>query len=112
MWIAYIPNVIIFLVILSSTRLLLGSLSIGKMVLWNGFSKKLKCYIQKKVSDLIINGRIRLHQLSGIYLAEIVVPFTNVEIISLWVIIEDWQRARSNYLGKINGRYSKRAFSF
>jgi hypothetical protein len=67
---------------------------------------------KKKVSDLIINGRIRLHQLSGIYLAEIVVPFTNVEIILLWVIIEDWQRARSNYLGKINGRYSKRAFSF
>ena len=53
-------------------------------------SKKLKTYIEK-ISELIIKGRIRFHQMSGTKLAEIVVTLTNAEIISSWVINEDWQ---------------------
>lgn len=52
--------------------------------------KKLKTYIEK-ISELIIRSRIRLHQMSGTKLAEIVVTLTNAEIISSWVINEDWQ---------------------
>lgn len=37
--------------------------------------------------------------------ARIVVPLTNAEITSLWVINEDWQKPYSNFLGEINSRY-------
>ena len=50
------------------------------------------------MSDLIVKRRIRLCQLSGTDLAEIIVPYTNAEIMSLWIISEDWQRVLSNYL--------------
>lgn len=53
-------------------------------------SKKLKAYIEK-ISELIMKGRIRLCQLSGTDTAEIVVPLTNVEIMPLLVINEDWK---------------------
>jgi hypothetical protein len=36
--------------------------------------------------------------LLGTDLAEIIVPYTNAEIMSLWIISEDWQRVLSNYL--------------
>lgn len=69
-------------------------------------SKKLKTYIEK-VSELILKGKLRLRQLVGMDPAEIVVPFTNAEIASLWVQNEHWQRACSNFLGEINNRYPK-----
>lgn len=67
---------------------------------------KIKIY-KGKFSELIIKRRIRLCQLSEIDQAEIVVPHTNVEIMQLWVINDDWQRACSNYLGEINNIYAK-----
>jgi hypothetical protein len=39
--------------------------------------------------------------------AEIVVPFTNAEIASLWAQDEHWQRACSNFLGEMKNRYPK-----
>ena len=42
-------------------------------------SKKLKTYVEK-VSELIIKGKLRLCQLAGIDLAEIIVPSTTDEI--------------------------------
>ena len=63
----------------------------------------------ENISELIIKGRIRLCQLSGADLAEMVVPLTNAGIISLWVINEDWHRACSNYLGKNNNKYPKKS---
>lgn len=69
-------------------------------------SKKLKTYIEK-VSELILKGKLRLRQLVGMDPAEIVVPFTNAEIASLWIQNEHWQRACSNFLGEINNRYPK-----
>lgn len=48
------------------------------------FIKKLKTYVEK-VSELIVKGKLRLGQLSGIDPTEIVVSFTNVEIASLWI---------------------------
>jgi hypothetical protein len=48
----------------------------------------MKTYIEK-ISELIIKCRIRLHQLSGRDMAEIVVPLTNAEIMPLWVINEE-----------------------
>ena len=42
-------------------------------------SKKLKMYVEK-VSEFIIKGKLRLHQLSGKYPAEFIVPFTTDEI--------------------------------
>ena len=38
-----------------------------------------------------MNGKIRLCQLSGINSAKTIVSLTNAEIISSWVINEDWQ---------------------
>ena len=52
-------------------------------------SKKLKSYVEK-VSELIRKAKMRLHQLAGIDPAEIVVPFTNVEIASLWGEDKQW----------------------
>jgi hypothetical protein len=45
-------------------------------------SKKLKAYVER-ISDLIIKGRIRLCQLSGMDQAYIIVAYTNAEIMSL-----------------------------
>jgi hypothetical protein len=53
--------------------------------------KKLKAY-KEKISELIIKGRVRLHQLSRTDPHEIVVSLTQTGIISLWVINEDNQR--------------------
>ena len=51
-------------------------------------SKTLKAY-KEKISELIIKGRVRLHQLSRTDPHEIVVSLTQTEIMSLWVINED-----------------------
>jgi hypothetical protein len=40
-------------------------------------------------------------------LSEIVVPFTEAEIASLWTQDEHWQRTHSDFLGEINNRYPK-----
>ena len=56
---------------------------------------------------MIRKGKIRLRQLVGMDLAEIVAPSTNAEIASLSAQDEHWQRARSNFLGEINNRYPK-----
>ena len=50
---------------------------------------------------------MRPQQLVGMDLAEIVVPFTNSEIASLWAQDEHWQRACNNFLGEISNRGSK-----
>ena len=59
-------------------------------------SKKLKTYVEK-VSELILKGKLRLCQLTGIDPPETVVPFTNDEIDKLWAESEPWQRACSNF---------------
>ena len=61
----------------------------------------------EKVSELILKGKLRLHQLAGIDPAEIIVPFNNDEIDKLWEESEPWQRACSNFLGEINNNYPK-----
>ena len=62
----------------------------------------------KKVSELIIQGKLRLHLLAGIDPAEIIVPFTADEIKKkLWEDNEPWQRACANFLGEINNNYPK-----
>ena len=53
----------------------------------------------KKVSELILKGKLRLCQLAGIDPAEIAVPFNNGEIDKLWAESEPWQRAYSNFWG-------------
>ena len=55
----------------------------------------------EKVSGLILKGKMRLCQLAGIDPAEIVVPFTNAEIASLWAENEHWQRVSGNFLEKL-----------
>ena len=45
-------------------------------------SKTLKSSIEK-FSELVIKGRIRLCQLSGTHPTEVIIPFTNAEIMSL-----------------------------
>ena len=50
---------------------------------------------------------MRLCQLVRMDLAEIVVPFTNSEIASLWAQGEHWQREWNDFLGEINNRYPK-----
>jgi hypothetical protein len=47
------------------------------------------------------------YQLAGMDPAEIVVPFTNAEIVSLWAENEHWQRAYSNSFGETN-KYTKK----
>ena len=69
-------------------------------------NKKLKTYVEK-VSELIIKGKLRLHQLAGIDPAEIIVPFTTEEIRKLWEYNEPWQRACANFLGEISSNYPK-----
>ena len=55
-------------------------------------SRKLKAYVEK-VSELIQKAKTGLHQLAGIDPAEIVVPFTNVEMTSLWEESKHWQKS-------------------
>ena len=69
-------------------------------------SKKLNTYVEK-VFELILKGKLRLHQLAGIDPAEIIVPFNNGEIDKLWEESEPWQRACSNSLGEIKNNYPK-----
>jgi hypothetical protein len=52
-----------------------------------------------------MKGRIRLCQLIGTDPAETIMPYTNAEITSLWVINKDWQRAFNNFLEYINNKY-------
>ena len=51
--------------------------------------KKLKAYIEM-VSELLLKKRERLQKLVGMDPAEIVVPFINAEIESLWTQHELW----------------------
>jgi hypothetical protein len=57
----------------------------------------LKTHIEK-VFELIIKSKDP---------AEIVVPFTNAEIMLLWVISDNQKIAGSNLLGKTNSKYLK-----
>ena len=50
---------------------------------------------------------MRLHQLTDIDQAEIIVPFTVDEINRLWEDNEPRQRTCPNILGEINSNYSK-----
>ena len=68
-------------------------------------SRKLKTNVEK-VSELIQKAKMRLHQLEGIDPAEIVVPFTNVEMASLWEENKHWQKAFSNFFREINSKNS------
>ena len=52
-------------------------------------SKKLKSYMEM-VSELLLKKRERLQKLVGMDPAEIVVPFINAEIASLWTQHELW----------------------
>ena len=51
---------------------------------------------------------MRLNQLADIDPDEIVVPFSNAEISSLWAENEHWQRASITFLEDTNNRYSQR----
>ena len=46
---------------------------------------------------MILKGKLRLCQLTGIDPAEIVVLFMKAEIFSLWAENEHWQRPYSNF---------------
>ena len=52
-------------------------------------SKKLKAYMEM-VSELLLKKKERLQKLVGMDPAEIVVPFINAEIDSLWTQHECW----------------------
>ena len=54
-----------------------------------------------KVSELILKGKLKLHQLAGIDPAEIIAPFNNDEINKLWEDSEPWQSSCMNFLGEI-----------
>lgn len=66
-------------------------------------SETLKTYVEK-VSDLILKGKLRLHQLTGIDPSR---PLTNEEISSLWAENEYWQRACSDFWGAMKNTYPK-----
>ena len=53
-------------------------------------NKKLKTYIEK-ISDLVLKGKLRLHQLTGKDPAEIIVPLTNEEISSSHIVSDEKQ---------------------
>ncbi|KAL6031325.1 hypothetical protein STEG23_000678 [Scotinomys teguina] len=72
----------------------------------NQHSKNLKTLVEK-ISELILKGKSRLQQLAGIDPAEIVIPLTKEDIEKLWAESEPWQRACSDFLGKINSKYPK-----
>ena len=59
----------------------------------------------KIVSEFILKGKLRLNQSPGIDPAEIVVPFINTEVSSLWTESEHWQRGCSNILREISNKY-------
>lgn len=59
------------------------------------------------ISELIIKGKLRLHQLAGIDPPEIIVPFTRGGIKKLWDDSEPRQRACANLLGEIYSNYPK-----
>lgn len=59
------------------------------------------------ICDLILKGKLRLCQLTGMNPIEIIVPFAKEEISSLWAENENWQRAYNNFLGEINNSYLK-----
>ena len=61
----------------------------------------------EKVSELILKGKLRLHQLAGIDPAEIVLPLTNDEIKKLRAESTSWQTPCSNFLGEINNKHPK-----
>lgn len=65
--------------------------------------KRLKISIGK-VYELILKGKMRLQQIVRTDPAEIVVPFINAEMASLWAQDEHWQRACSNFLGENNNK--------
>ena len=46
--------------------------------------------IYRNISEMIMKGKLRFHQLSEIDLVEIMVPFTNVEISSIWAEDKQW----------------------
>ena len=69
-------------------------------------SKKLKTNV-KKVSELIIKGKLRLCQLACIDPAEMIMPFTSDEILKLWEDNAPWQRVSANFSEKINSSYPK-----
>ena len=54
----------------------------------------------EKVSELILKGKLRLCQLTGIDPAEFVVPFTNAELSSLWTENELCQTTCSHFFGE------------
>ena len=54
----------------------------------------------RKVSELIIIGKLRLHQLSGIDSAEIIMPFTSDELENLLADNEPWQKNLCEYFSR------------
>lgn len=61
----------------------------------------------EKVPELILRGKLRLCQLTGIEKAEIIVPFNTDEIKKLWEDNGPWQSSCANFLGEINSDYKK-----
>ena len=62
----------------------------------------------EKVSELLIKGKLRLHQLTSVDPAECIVPFIVDEIKRLWKDNGPWQRACDNFfLEEINSYYPK-----
>lgn len=56
---------------------------------------------------MILKGKWRLCQLAGIDTAEMVTPFTNDEIDSLWAEHECWQITQSNFLERLTTNVPK-----
>ena len=61
----------------------------------------------EKVSELLIKGKLRLHQLTSVDPAECIVSFIVDEIKRLWKDNGPWQRACDNFLEEINSNYPK-----
>ena len=59
-------------------------------------------------SKLVLKGKLRLCQLAGIDLADIVVPFTKDEIHMFSGESEHWQRACGNFLEEVDNKYPQR----
>ena len=75
---------------------------------FNYISRVKKCKIcAEKISELILKGKLRFHQLAGIDPGEIGVINTNVEIASSLAVNEHWQEACTIFLGEISNKYSK-----
>lgn len=73
--------------------------------------KQVKCFFFKcstyveMISDLIIKGKLRLCQLPGIDIAEIIVPFINDAINKLYEESNSWQKSCSIFFEAINSNY-------